>query len=145
MKVLICGGRDFGAARLGDSERTTKMLQFRFALDWLIDRFSSYLPCPYDNPDPEELVIISGGASGADRIGENFALVNWLKLEEFPADWEQHGKRAGILRNIEMLEKGKPDLVIAFPGGRGTAHMVRIAIAAGVPVEEVTYVDDTSS
>ena len=52
------------------------------------------------------------------------------------ADWEKHGKAAGPKRNKRMLE-WKPDLVVAFPGGKGTANMVQQARQAGVEVIEV--------
>lgn len=52
----------------------------------------------------------------------------------YPADWRRDGKSAGYRRNRRMLSEGRPDLVIAFPGGPGTAHMVEIAEKAGVPV-----------
>jgi hypothetical protein len=54
----------------------------------------------------------------------------------FPADWKRHGKSAGPLRNQEMLDAA-PDLVIAFPGGRGTADMVRRAKSVNVKVIEI--------
>jgi hypothetical protein len=55
---------------------------------------------------------------------------------EFLADWKRDGRRAGILRNLRMLEFGKPDEVLAFWDGssKGTAHMIREARKAGVPV-----------
>lgn len=56
-----------------------------------------------------------------------------LAVEVHPADWGRYGKAAGPIRNQEMLESGI-DLVIALPGGRGTADMVRRAEGAGVPV-----------
>jgi hypothetical protein len=46
--------------------------------------------------------------------------------------------KAGPIRKQQMLDEGKPDLVVAFPGGRGTAHMVRIARAAGIEVIEAS-------
>ena len=62
---------------------------------------------------------------------------NNMKLKVYPADWELHGKSAGPIRNQQMLIEGKPDLVLAFPGGKGTAHMVSIAKKKGVKVIEV--------
>ena len=50
------------------------------------------------------------------------------------ADWDTHGKAAGPIRNEKMLRDYTPQGVVAFPGGRGTAHMVSIAKKAGVPV-----------
>jgi hypothetical protein len=62
--------------------------------------------------------------------------VNWTGLEIYKADWDTHGRKAGILRNIQMLEEGKPDCAVQFPGGRGTAHMRSILDKAGIPVYE---------
>ncbi len=62
---------------------------------------------------------------------------NWVQSKEYPAQWEKYGRRAGYLRNKQMLEEGKPELVIAFPGGVGTRMMVQLAKTAGVEVIEV--------
>ena len=58
----------------------------------------------------------------------------------YPANWKKHGRAAGPIRNKQMLEEAKPDLVIAFPGGAGTANMVKQAREAGVKVE-IIYAD----
>lgn len=144
MRVLICGGRTFGKLnRLPDgnpNRKDERAQEYRFAIDWLTTRFLDYLMDPDGPPNKfGELTIIQGGAKGADTIAADFATVNWLSEEEYPADWEQHGKAAGFIRNKQMLEEGKPDLVIAFPGGKGTANMVELAKKAGIPVEEVKY------
>jgi predicted NAD-dependent protein-ADP-ribosyltransferase YbiA (DUF1768 family) len=89
--------------------------------------------------------IISGAARGADTLAANWARRNNVPLEEKPADWKTHGKSAGFRRNQEMLEEGKPDLVIAFPGGKGTAHMVNLANAAGVTLRQSTDVKTTAA
>lgn len=72
---------------------------------------------------------------------------NFIRVEEYPADWARFGKSAGYLRNKQMLEEGKPDLVVAFPGGRGTANMIAIAMKAGVKVIDAKYltVSDASN
>lgn len=88
----------------------------------------SWLPRP-------DLHIISGGAKGADSLAIDWAVINWVPFTEYPADWKTHGKKAGFLRNTQMLNEGKPDLVIAFPGGKGTAMMLDISRKAGVAVE----------
>jgi hypothetical protein len=106
MKVLVCGGRDF-------SDRA-------FAIRVL------------DEIDPA--VVIHGGALGADLIAKEWAVSRVRPHWTFPADWYENGKAAGPIRNQQMLDIGKPDLVVAFPGGRGTADMVRRAEKAGVPV-----------
>lgn len=131
MRVLVCGGRDFGnieATKLGTPEYWAATDQWDFGLAWLQSKFKD-----------QKVVVISGNAKGADEIGEDFAICEDHGLEIYKADWKTHGKKAGILRNIQMLEEGKPDLVVAFPGGRGTAHMVEASKKAGVEVIEVEY------
>lgn len=127
MRVLVCGGRDF-------NDRD-------FIYGWLGKLFhpdygSSEDAQPWWLPRPD-LVIISGAAKGADSIAEDWAIVNWVKLLSFPADWDKYGKSAGYVRNKQMLEEGKPDMVLAFPGGRGTADMVSQAKKARVPCMEI--------
>ena len=57
-------------------------------------------------------------------------------------EWDELGKKAGPLRNQRMLDEGKPNLVVAFPGGGGTKDMVRRAVKARVPIHEVNRADD---
>ena len=111
MRVLVCGGRDY--------------------TDWyrLIDVLDHYV----NHGD----VIITGMARGADTLAFDYAVMENIETEEYPAQWEIHGKKAGPIRNQQMLDEGKPDLVIAFPGGNGTADMVRRAKKAGVKVVTV--------
>jgi ABC-type Fe3+-hydroxamate transport system substrate-binding protein len=56
---------------------------------------------------------------------------------KFPADWIKYGKSAGPKRNMEMILSAKPDLVVAFPGSKGTADMISKAKAAGIEVLEI--------
>lgn len=79
-------------------------------------------------------VLIRGGARGADELAKRWAQANGIPYDEYAADWDKHGRSAGHIRNAEMLKEGKPDCVVAFPGGRGTAGMVAIARKAGIPV-----------
>lgn len=76
---------------------------------------------------------------GVDEAAIDWAVVNWCVFQEFPPDWDKYGNAAGPIRNQQMLDEGKPDLVVAFPGGRGTADMVNKARKAGIEVIEVTY------
>ncbi|MDF3607511.1 DUF2493 domain-containing protein [Paracoccus sp. DMF-8] len=108
MRVLVCGGRDFN-----DKEKAFAVLnQIR------------------------PTFIIEGGAKGADTLAwlwrkRNLSSDNHLTIE---ARWDVDGKAAGPIRNQRMIDEGKPDLVVAFPGGRGTADMVRRAKRAGIEV-----------
>lgn len=79
--------------------------------------------------------LMQGGADGADYLANEWAKTKaGIKRWVCKADWKKHGRSAGPIRNARMLE-WKPDLVVAFPGGRGTKNMVTQAQAAGVPVK----------
>ena len=110
MKVLVCGGRDF-----------TDQAAVSSALDAML----KYHP---------KVSIIEGGAAGADMRARIWAENNSISCITFRADWKTHGKAAGPIRNRRMLEEGKPDLVLAFSGGRGTENMISQAEKAGVKV-----------
>lgn len=113
MTVLVCGGRDYQNWKAGWS-----------MLDEASEEFG-----PFEK-------LVNGGAAGADAMSSQWGLSRGLWVKQFPADWDTHGKAAGPIRNAMMLAEQKPDLVVALPGGRGTADMVRKAKAAGVRVIE---------
>lgn len=113
MTIIVCGGRDYD-----DRERVFSVL----------DKLE------YDG----NLYVVEGGARGADTLAADWAEVRGHHHITVPADWSAHGRAAGSIRNQLMLDKYKPNLVIAFPGGRGTADMIARAEKAGVPVERVT-------
>lgn len=80
---------------------------------------------------------MQGGASGADQLAVKWAEIHNIPVITFPANW-RIGRKGGPLRNAFMLSEGRPDLVVAFPGGPGTQDMVRRAEAAGVPVKRIS-------
>lgn len=82
-------------------------------------------------------LLAHGGASGADRLASRWAAANGVPEACFPAHWEKLGNGAGPRRNRWMLDTIKPDLVIAFPGGTGTAQCVFYAEKLGIVVERV--------
>lgn len=118
MRVLVCGGRDFD--------------DFAF-LDRILTAVHEKRPIT---------TVIEGGARGADSMGRKWAEKRGIAVSTFPADWELHGRRAGPVRNLKMLREGRPDLVVAFPGGRGTAHMMRSSVEAGVRVLDASKFKD---
>lgn len=71
--------------------------------------------------------IIHGAARGADTLAGRWARENKIPVRQHPADWNKYGKRAGFIRNQFMLDKEKPHMVVGFPGGTGTADMMRRA------------------
>lgn len=106
MRAIVCGGRDYANEK--HIHETLSNLGVTF--------------------------VIEGGASGADKAAAKWAYYNEVPNRCFPADWKAHGRAAGPIRNKQMLEVGKPDVVIAFPGGKGTENMVKQAEKAGVKV-----------
>jgi predicted Rossmann-fold nucleotide-binding protein len=108
--MLVCGGRDY-----------KNVSAVRHALTALHTKKGIAL-------------IIEGGAAGADRLAREWAEVNGIPVQTFEAEWERFGRRAGPLRNKRMLDEGRPDGVVAFPGGAGTANMIELANAHGVKV-----------
>ena len=113
MRLLVCGGRDYS-----DHE----------ALFDTLDNYHAVKPIT---------VLIHGAARGADMLSQSWADQRAVETIQFPAKWNRDGKAAGPIRNKLMLTEGKPDFVLAFPGGRGTANMVKQAKAAGIAVREL--------
>ncbi len=116
--VLVCGGRDY-------ADR-----------DFMREVLTSARDEGFDQ-------LIHGGASGADELARQVGFSLGFRVVCYSADWVKDGRAAGPIRNQRMLDHGKPDLVIAFPGGRGTADMVRRAKAAGVRVIDLADGPDT--
>ena len=112
--ILVCGGRNFTDQCMVDS-----------VLDWSSIR--------------GDIRIINGGAKGADACATRYAKENNHLYKEYKADWAVNGRAAGPLRNREMLREEDISLVIAFPGGKGTADMIRQARAKGIEVLEIRY------
>jgi YspA, cpYpsA-related SLOG family len=92
---------------------------------------------------PDPFTIIAGGAWGADYIASEWAREQpGVTLELHPANWGEHGKAAGPIRNQQMLDEGKPNMVLAFsdhPTTKGTADMIKRAKKAGVVVWQIGH------
>jgi hypothetical protein len=88
-----------------------------------------------------DTIIVHGGATGADALADDAALLWGLTRRVYPADWSTHGRAAGPIRNQRMLDLEEPVRVIAFRmtgESRGTDDMIRRAEAAGIPVEIIS-------
>ncbi len=127
MRVLVCGGRMYGEQYL-DEASDARAVKERDALRAFLSDFHSKTPIS---------VLIHGVSKGADFWADNWAKAYGVKVAPFKADWRTHGKGAGPIRNKRMLEEGRPDIVVAFPGGRGTLDMCGRARAIGLRVLEV--------
>ena len=114
MKIIIAGGREF--------------TDVEAAKDFLVDLVFE------QRVIPDTFTVISGGARGADKVGEDIAIAYELPLEIYPADWNTHGKSAGYIRNKQMADVA--DALIAFWDGssRGTKHMIDTMRKQGKPV-----------
>ncbi|MDE3796953.1 DUF2493 domain-containing protein [Sinorhizobium meliloti] len=82
-------------------------------------------------------VLIEGEARGLDIRARVWAKRKGIAVDPYPADWDNLGKSAGGIRNQWMIDLGKPDFGLVFPGGRGTADMRRRLVDAVIPFEEV--------
>lgn len=109
MRLLVCGSRDYA-----NGQR-------------VYDEIAARKPS----------VVIHGAYRGADTLADEAADRLGIERLPFPADWTKHGKKAGPLRNQRMLDEGKPDLVLAFPGHTGTADMKCRARENNIPVIEI--------
>ena len=116
-KVIVAGCRDFADYEL------------------LKEKCDFYL----QNKKKEDIVIVSGHASGADALGERYAQERDFGLETYPADWKAHGRAAGPIRNAQMAAVA--DALIAFWDGksRGTKNMIDTATKRGLKVAVVRY------
>jgi hypothetical protein len=113
MKVLVCGGRNYSDyGKIYD----------------ILDEIHEHEPITK---------VIHGTASGADDCGKTWANSRGIKEDPYPPDWKKYGLAAGPIRNQQMIDEGQPDLVIAFPGGKGTKDMITKAEKAGILVKKV--------
>lgn len=113
MRVLVCGGRDYNDRSMVVNVLTKLHVEIGVSC------------------------LIEGGARGADRMAREWAETSIVPIETYEADWECYGSFAGPKRNKVMLDEGKPDIVVAFPGGKGTRNMIRQARKHGVEVYEI--------
>lgn len=113
-RILVCGGRKFADNKLFE-QTMAKALPF------------------FD----QDYCIINGLATGADSMAHAWACGRGVPSICVPANWGIYKDKAGPIRNQWMIDFCAPDLVIAFPGGSGTAHMIQISKEQHIPVWEV--------
>ena len=117
-RLIVAGGRDFDNYTLLSSN---------------LNQFVQHLA------PGETIAVVSGVARGADALGAAFARQQGIRLYEFPADWDQYGKRAGYMRNAQMGDFSHG--LIAFWDGtsRGTAHMIQYMTKLDKPITVIGY------
>lgn len=120
MRVLVCGGREWGNKAVIARE---------------IDRLEAITRSGVTR-------VIHGDARGADTLATRVAEERGIPVDAYPAKWDKYGKAAGPVRNGTMLEEGEPQLVLAFHHNlfrsKGTKNMVLKAMNAGVPVRLIS-------
>lgn len=117
-KIVVAGGRDFKDYEL------------------LKSKCDYYLSSAISSGD--EIVIISGTANGADKLGERYAQEKGYKVERYPAKWNELGKKAGYVRNEEMAKVGHA-LIAFWNGSKGTKHMIDLAEKYKLHIRVVKY------
>lgn len=122
LRILVTGSRDF---------RDTDLA--KRALVWAAN------VAGVDNP--ADVTVVHGDARGTDSVLAEVAVSFGCVIEGHPARWDELGKRAGIVRNCEMVDLGA-DVCLAFPlsSSRGTWHCMREDEKAGIPVVNCTGV-----
>lgn len=125
MRIVVTGGRNFADAAMVD--RALSAVHRKHGITALIE----------------------GEASGADTLCRKWAEAHGIAVKDFPANWSDvdrpgaivrkrrdgslYDAAAGSIRNQRMIDEGRPDAAVAFPGGSGTADMVRRLNHAGIP------------
>lgn len=107
--------------------------------------FNNYFKCWYfcdhylKNLEVSEIEIVSGTANGADKLGERYAKEKGFPIKQFPANWDEYGKKAGFIRNKEMSEYA--NYLIAFWDGKskGTESMIKLATQNGLKIRVINY------
>ena len=116
--ILVCGGRDY-----------TDSAHVHSVLDALQPRAVVHGACGVDADRPRWTRL-----RGADRLADAWCARRQVAVIRVPARWSALGRRAGAVRNQQMLELYRPALLVAFPGHLGTADLVLRARAAGIQV-----------
>lgn len=74
-------------------------------------------------------VILSGNAKGVDKLGEKYARINGIPLEIYPAHWTSFGKKAGMIRNEQMISNADALFCLWDGKSKGTNHIINLAKA----------------
>lgn len=132
MKLLVCGGGDYGFTIVKTSRHPVIRLnpQEIYFLFQKLDEIHAATPVS---------AVVEGCAPGADVLGAIWAASRGIAVEEYPADCDSDGSSAGPRRNHRQFREGKPNRGAAFGGGIGTADMIRILMDGKVEVHHYRW------
>jgi len=119
--LAVCGGRDFN---------------YKATVFNALDAIHSETPIER---------LLTGGCRGADLQAEDWAEEHYVPIITFNADWGTNGRKAGPIRNQLILDDGKPDVLLAFPGGKGTEDMKRRARKAGIKIIDLSLKEEDAT
>lgn len=140
MRLLVFGGRTFGEVPRSRAERSwlpPEVIALRQQQRTMM--FGKLMAIHLKHGIS---LIIQGQAPGADTVAGMFAFQHGIPQWAFPADWSTYKRRAGPIRNQQMIDEGKPDRGLGFPGSHGTADMARRLRKAGVPYNLINEAGD---
>lgn len=149
IRLIIAGSRDFNDYELLEKEvdkYLEEILKEVHEIDKCTDGQGNWYWCNWckgEGIDPEDLPleIVSGGARGADKLGEKYAKENGHKVKKFIPDWEK-GKSAGMVRNIEMLKYSSHCICFYDGESKGTKHTIENAKKYNVKLRVIGYVQE---
>lgn len=121
MRIIIAGSRDFDDYGILKEET---------------DAFIHHLAVTERLTVDDEIIIVSGGARGADKLGERYARERGYHCEIYVPNWSI-GKQAGILRNIDMAKVSNACIVFNLNDSKGSRHMADYAMKQGLITNEV--------
>lgn len=137
-RILVTGSRDW------EDWRTVYM-----ALNAVCDEFDLWHTPSQEYgrliPDPGKVSVLHGACpTGADEWADGWCIANLLEAQRYPAKWRVLGKKAGFIRNEQMVNT-YPDLVLAFwkNKSKGTGHTIDLAEDRGIPVR--IWTDDAGA
>ena len=115
---MIAGGRDFD--------------DYKYLVE-SVDEFIN------ENFPYETIVVVSGTARGADRLGEQYAREKGYLIERYPADWDKFGKSAGFRRNEQMVSVADGAIMFWDGSSHGTKHDIELSRKKGIPYDVKMY------
>jgi hypothetical protein len=125
VRVIIAGGRERPYGYVYGY--TIKQMRDYVTIAMREAGYWAAYPSPEGDVEATISEVVSGCASGIDKLGEDWAVNNYVPIKRFPADWQRYGKSAGFIRNVQMAEYAGALVAIWDGRSRGTWNMIQEA------------------